>query len=84
MNNLKHTTKLAGIEKEYIECALKGYRNLEDFRKQLNIKNRINEFNAKKGNITNPMTDKEEVNFIKKIKKSIKSKFLEFDRQLFY
>ena len=84
LENLKHTNNLSGIEKEYIECALKGYRNLEDFKKQLNIKNRVNDFNAKKGNVTNPMTDKEELNFIKKIKKSIKSKFLEFDRQLFY
>lgn len=93
LNNVDNSTYLSSAEKAYIRCIMDN-GNLSDKLKKgeteetktypTKIGEYIDRLNKAAGFTSNPISADEQKSLTKKLKKSIKEKFLKFDRELFF
>lgn len=93
LKNVDSSTYLSSAEKAYIRCIMDNGNLSEKVKKNEDINTKvyptkidsyIENLNKQNGFTTNPMTEDEQKTLNKKLRKSIKQKFLQMDRELFY
>ena len=93
LKHVDNSTYLSSAEKAYIHCVMDNGNLTDKLKKNETIETKtypskigayINNLNEKNGFATNPIAEDEEKSLAKKLKKSIRQKFLKLDRELFY